>query len=171
MMCRMVALADEHSALASNLIESRSSLDPILRGVRIACLLALFCVQGFGQGFEELATNRDGSILYFSTPLRQRGSQQYLHPKIFRWDSVNGVALYEQRPPDVPFPTPFPGQTLGSQFFSLVAPDLSSDGSTVAVTGIRLCNLSDICVLQIEEYQSTIYTQGSQPSQCPGRPF
>jgi uncharacterized protein (TIGR03437 family) len=113
----------------------------------------------FAQGFRQLATNRDGSVLYFSSPLRLKGTDQYFHPKIFAWDSVNGVRLYEQREADVPFPLP-PFGFSGAQFFSLVAPDVSSDAGTVVVTGVRFCNFSDICVFGIEEFQSTIYASG-----------
>jgi hypothetical protein len=113
--------------------------------MRISCLLALLCAPALAQGFGQLATNRDGSVLYFSSPLRMKGTDQYLHSKIFSWDSLNGIRLYEQHTPDVPFPTPFV-PSLGRQYFSLVAPSVSSDGSTIAVTGIRFCALSDSCI-------------------------
>jgi hypothetical protein len=45
---------------------------------------------------------------------------------------------------------------------------MSSDGSTVALTGIRFCNLSDHCVLDVEEYQSTIYMAGKPAIAVPG---
>jgi uncharacterized protein (TIGR03437 family) len=121
----------------------------------------------FAQEFRQLATNRDGSVLYFSSPLRMKGTDQYFHPKIFTWDSVNGVRLYEQREADIPFPPPVFGFS-GTQFFSLVAPDVSSDAGTVAVTGVRFCNFSDICVFQIEEFQSTIYISGQAPVTASG---
>jgi hypothetical protein len=123
-------------------------------------IVALLCTHtAFAQGFSQLATNRNGSILYFSSSLRIKGTDQYFHPKIFTWDTVNGIRLYEQRKSDVPVPISSFG-FIGSHFFSLVAPDLSSDGSTVAVTGVRFCNFSDVCILSLEEYQSTIYTAG-----------
>jgi uncharacterized protein (TIGR03437 family) len=114
-----------------------------------------------------LATNRDGSILYFSSPLRIKGTDQYFHPKIFTWDSMNGIRLYEQRASDVPFPISNFG-FIGAHFFSLVAPDVSSDASTVAITGIRFCNFSDVCLLGLEEFQSTIYKAGQPPITAPG---
>ena len=131
-----------------------------------SCALLLLAVPAFAQGFRQLATNLDGSILYFSSPLRIKGTDQYLHPKIFSWDPMNGVRLYQERLSDVPFP--LPPQFSGTQFFSLVAPDVSSDGSTVAVTGIRFCNVSDICVTELEEYQSTIYKSGQSPVTASG---
>jgi hypothetical protein len=50
----------------------------------------------FGQGFSELATNGDGSILYFWSPLRIKGTDQYLLPQIStsslpRWRSGPGI--------------------------------------------------------------------------------
>ena len=135
--------------------------------MRISYLLVLLNANAFAQGFGQLATNRDGSVLYFSSPLRIKGTDQYLHPKIFSWDNVNGIRLYEQRTPDVPFPTRF-APIVGAQYFSLVAPDVSSDGSTVAITGIRLCAAIESCILGIEDYQSTIYTASRPAIDVPG---
>ena len=113
--------------------------------MRVFCLTAFLCASAaFAQGFGPLATNKDGSKLYFSTPLRMKESSQYLHLKIFTWDQTEGIGLYEQRPSDVPFPFPYFG-FIGTQFFSLIAADVSSDGKTVAITGVRFCNFSDIC--------------------------
>ena len=119
--------------------------------MRLAAAFLLIALPLLGQGFGKLATNRDGSILYFSSSARMKGTDQYLHPKIFVWESAEGVRLFEQRPSDVPIPAPFPGG-VGKQFFSLVAPDVSSDGSTVAVTGARFCNFSDVCATYLELY-------------------
>ena len=136
-------------------------LNPL--GIMGVCYALLsFASSALGQGFGQLATNRDGSVLYFSSPLRMKGTDQYLHPKIFSWDPINGARLYLERASDVPFPLPMFGFS-GTQFFSLVAPDVSSDGGTTAVTGIRFCNVSDICVTESEEYQSTIYESGQPP--------
>jgi uncharacterized protein (TIGR03437 family) len=131
-------------------------------------IVALLCVYtAFAQGFSQLVTNRDGSVLYFSSPLRIKGSNQYFHPKIFTWDRLHDIRLYQQRAPDVPFPTTPEGGS-GTHFFSLVAPDVSADGATVAVTGISFCNFSEICVIDLEEYQSTIYTKGLPTLTAPG---
>jgi uncharacterized protein (TIGR03437 family) len=136
--------------------------------MRFPCLLALLYANAFAQGFGQLATNRDGSVLYFSSPLRIKGTDQYLHPKIFSWDNVNGIRLYEQRTPDVPFPTPAIPGAPGAHYFSLVAPDVTGDDATVAVTGIRLCAFSDSCLVALEEYQSSIYAAGRPSIDVPG---
>ena len=134
--------------------------------MKIAAGYLLVTLPILAQGFRQLATNRDGSVLYFSSPLRMKGTDQYLHPKIFSWDPINRVRLYLERASDVPFPLPI--LFSGTQFFSLVAPDVSSDGGTAAVTGIRFCNVSDICVTESEEYQSTIYESGQPPLMASG---
>jgi uncharacterized protein (TIGR03437 family) len=128
--------------------------------LKIAAGYLLVTLPILGQGFRQLATNCDGSILYFSSPLRMKGTDQFLHPKIFTWDATNGIRLYEQREADVPFPTSTPQNPPNTPFFSLIAPDVSSDGATVALTGVRFCNFSDICVTEAEEFQSTIYMSG-----------
>ena len=137
--------------------------------MRISYLALVLCAcTAFAQGFSQLATNLDGSVLYFSTPMRLKGTSQYLYPKIFAWDQSAGVHLFEQRASDLPFPflSPFTGGS--NQYFSLIAPDVSSDGSTVAVTGMRFCNIGNICVLSIEEYRSTIYAAGKPSIEVPG---
>src|SRR4051812_37607437 len=102
--------------------------------MRLAAGFLLIALPLLGQGFGRLATNWDGSVLYFSSSARIKGTDQYFHPKIFVWDKAVGVRLFEQRPSDVSIPAPFPGG-VGTQFFELLAPDVSSDGSTVALTG------------------------------------
>lgn len=118
-----------------------------------------------GQDFRQLATNLDGSALYFSSSLRLKGTSQYLYPKIFKWDNLYGLRLFEQRVSDVPFPTPI--EFGGTQFFWLIAPDVSSDGSVVAVTGVTLCNTGKNCI-ETEQGQSTIYITNQPTIQVPG---
>lgn len=48
---------------------------------------------GFSQSSVELATNADGSVLYFSAPFRAKGSSQQFNSKIFRWTPSVGVEL------------------------------------------------------------------------------
>lgn len=127
---------------------------------------AVLCITaGFGQDFRQLATNLDGSVLYFSSTLRMKGTSEYAHQKIFKWDTANGVGRYEQRESDVPFPTP--PEFAGTQFFLLIAPDVSSDGSVVAVTGIRYCNVGESCTAADQD-QSTIYTTNEPTIEVPG---
>src|SRR5437588_13058091 len=101
---------------------------------RLPGLLLLCASVALGQGFSGLATNRDGSVLYFSSAARMRGTSQYLHPKIFKWDAANGISLFEQRPSDLPYPQPWSLWEGGSEY-SLLSSDVSSDGSVVTFTG------------------------------------
>lgn len=118
-----------------------------------------------GQGFSHLATDGDGTTLYFSSPMRLRGTTQYLHPKIFFWDSAIGVTLYEQRASDVPYPLP-PLGFAGNAFFSLIAPDVSSDSSTITITGVSFCDAGDYCLMGRDEYQTTVYVAGGHVSRA-----
>jgi uncharacterized protein (TIGR03437 family) len=132
----------------------------------LASLFVCACAS-YGQGFGQLATNLYGSTLYFSSPMRMKGTAQYLHPKIFVWDKTNGIRLYEQRASDLPYPFP-PFGFGGTEYFALTNPDVAADGATLAVTGNRFCNGSDMCVASREEYQSTIYAPGQRAIGVPG---
>jgi len=99
------------------------------------------------------ATNRDGSLLYFSTPLRVRDSAQFFHPEILVWEQGKGLRLYEQRPLDAVSSTssqPCPE----AQFYSLDAVEVSADGGTVAVGASR--PFLPGCPGQ-EQFQTTFY--------------
>ena len=93
-----------------------------------------------GQAFQNLATTENGSVLYFSSPIRQRGTEQSLHSKIFRWDAAAGFRLVaEQRDK---------GQFDGcnySNFYELTAPSVSADGGTLAYTASRPVQSSRFC--------------------------
>jgi uncharacterized protein (TIGR03437 family) len=132
------------------------------------CIVALvWASSAVAQGFSQLATNRDGSVLYFSSPLRMKGTDQYLHPKIFSWDKISGVRLFDQRPLNVGYPIPPVG--LRADYYALQVPDVSSDGSTVAVTAVMLCNFGTACrTSAINLYQTTIYAAGNPGLTAPG---
>jgi hypothetical protein len=107
--------------------------------------------------FTGLATNRDGSILYFSSSLRLKNSAQPLWPKIFVWTPQEGVKLYLQRDA---------GKISVSQdwgslaSYRLFAPSISADGSTVAITAASDCNWGTPCRTQFETFSSTISVSG-----------
>ena len=117
-----------------------------------------------GQGFSGLATNRDGSVLHFSSAARMKGTTQYLHSKIFRWDSANGVSLFEQRANDlVPFPLRAP-QFLGSIYYYLSMPDVNSDGSVLSFIGARNCLGFSTCLQFLYGTDQQVYVIGSDGS-------
>jgi hypothetical protein len=66
-----------------------------LRIPALTCAIAALAIAE--PAFTNLATNRDGSVLYFSSPLRLKESAQPSWPKIFVWTAQEGVKLYQQR--------------------------------------------------------------------------
>src|SRR5688572_26208525 len=103
--------------------------------MRLAIALVGCCVPLLAQS-QNLVTNDDGSVLYFSSPLRQRGSAQFAHPKLFVMDS-GGLRLYMQRElerttsPDATWPV--------STYYALQFVALNGSGSLVAVIARRDC--------------------------------
>ena len=124
----------------------------------LAATLALNALAFADPAFTDLATNRDGSVLYFSSPLRLKGSEQFPWPKIFHWSRQEGVKLYQQRDAG----TIITGYGWGSSApYRLIAPSVAANGA-VAFTGVRDCTFGTPCGTSIEKYQSTI--------RIPGRP-
>src|SRR5438045_2319675 len=66
--------------------------------IRTLALVAAAAAISYGQAFQGITTTEDGSVLYFSSPTRQRGTDQSYYPKIFRWDTASGFRVVaEQR--------------------------------------------------------------------------
>jgi uncharacterized protein (TIGR03437 family) len=115
--------------------------------VRFVCIFLLAAWPAFPQ-FTGLATTRDGSTLYVSSPLRLRGSAQAFNGKIFRLAGGRPELFAEQSP----------GMPIGwynENFYDLTLPDVSSDGSVVAYTGTRGCYGGSGC-LAVQRAQGTI---------------
>ncbi|HEV2689142.1 MAG TPA: hypothetical protein VGV35_11320 [Bryobacteraceae bacterium] len=135
------------------------------------------CVPGFliaaimwGQpAFQNLAPNGDGSAVYFSSSLRMKGTDQYpSQPKVFVWDANTGVRLYEQAPPTI---VPGPPPTWRSDTaYNRIAPSISSDGRTVAITGMTDCNVGTPCGFTVERYEAEIRVNGGDPMVRKGQP-
>lgn len=81
---------------------------------------------------QDLATNQDGSVLLFASTLRQLGSDQPQHLKLFRWSPDGGVQLYAQREclPD----------GMLTAFCALRMPSLSPDAEFAAFSAARSCS-------------------------------
>src|SRR5262249_54961457 len=129
------------------------------------CALALVSLQSrtaFAQpAFRNLAPNADGSALWFSCPLRLKGTDQFAHPKIFVWEKATGVRLYEQKPPSITGVSPGPTwQSLTA--YNLIAPLVSSDTQTIAITGLADCNIGLPCVDSVEKYQTEFHLPNGQ---------
>ena len=115
--------------------------------VRWAILSALLVGPCLAQ-FRDLATTDDGAELYFSSRFRQIGEVQFLHPKIFRW-SDGKFELVSQR------------EQIGLgrfvNFFQLVSPDVSGDGSLVTAVAMRDCFGGSGC-LYVERFTPEVLT-------------
>ena len=127
----------------------------------------LILMAGTASASQYYATNQNGSVLYFSSSLRLKGTTQYFHPKLFVWEQGKGVRLYEQRASDLPVSALQQG-FMGSQYFQLERVDDSSDNSTVAVLGERVCTA--IGCAQMERYQTTVHIAGRADVVLPGDP-
>ncbi|MEO8129869.1 MAG: hypothetical protein ABI822_22395 [Bryobacteraceae bacterium] len=102
--------------------------------------LLLCALPAAGQAFQDLATNADGSILYFASPIRQKGTDQTFYSKIFRWTAATGVVLAaEVRDPGTT-------DTCGpSQFYQLNKPQVSTDGTVFGYTATRPVQVNRFC--------------------------
>ena len=98
--------------------------------------------------FSGLSATGDGSSLYFSSPLRLRGSADSFYAKLFRTSGQTPTLFQSQQP----------GEPIGwivTDFYELVAPQVSSDGSIVAYTGVRACGGDSGC-LGVQTAQGTL---------------
>jgi uncharacterized protein (TIGR03437 family) len=127
----------------------------------------LLVATAFGQAFQQLATNGDGSVLYFSCSLRLKGTDQYPYPKIFTWAETTGVQLYDQREGVGLGPSSGGATWSSDNAYRLSAPSVSTDGNVVAYTGTRDCNWGTPCAYSIEKYEATICV-GATTIRTPG---
>ena len=114
---------------------------------RLLLFVLAFAWQCAAQ-FTGLASNGDGSVLYFSSPLRIRGSGESFNPKIFRMDS-SGPTLFRSQDPGPPV-----GWTV-TNFPNLTAPQVSTDGAVVAFSGERGCGGGSGCIT-VQKVQGTV---------------
>jgi uncharacterized protein (TIGR03437 family) len=115
---------------------------------RTAILLALsVLVSPITQAqFSGLTTTNDGSKLWFASPLRQRGTDQFLWSKIFRIDG-NGATLVAEVAQSSPIPP--------TNAFVLGLPQVTGDGSLLIYLGLRFCGAGSSCFLS-EQHSSTL---------------
>src|SRR5208283_2156841 len=99
-----------------------------MRGFRRSSIPAMLCVGMLAQWpaaaqFAGLATTGNGSVLYFSSPIRQKGTDQTFHSKIFQWDASGGIGVFAEVQSE--------GQSDGcvtNSFYQLQAPQVSDGG-------------------------------------------
>ena len=97
----------------------------------------MLCLGTLAQGpaaaqFAGLTTTGNGSVLYFSSPIRQKGTSQTFHSKIFQWDASGGIRVYAEVQSE--------GQSDGcvtNSFYQLQSPQVSDDGMVIAYTASR----------------------------------
>jgi len=114
------------------------------RAFPVAFLLAW---PALGQ-FTGLASNGDGSTLYFSSTLRLHGSAQSFDAKIFRI-GADGAQFFRSQDP---------GERIGwtwTNFYNLTGPRISTDGAVIAFSGSRPCYGGSGC-LAVQTTQGTI---------------
>lgn len=122
----------------------------VQRAAVLAGLVALsapLCAQ-----VNNLVTNDDGSVLYFSSSLRMRGAQQFNHPKLFVVDA-QGVRLHiqrEQRQLTVP-----ESNSPVSTYYSIEAAAVNGEGSIMGLIARRDCYGGSGC-LPVPKYRTEI---------------
>jgi hypothetical protein len=100
--------------------------------------------------YSGLAPTRDGSRVYFASTLRQRGTNQFLHSKIFLLDAT-GVTLAAQR------------ERIGvslTNAYILTAPQISGDGSVVAYANTLTCQGGSSCFLREKTGGTVTFADG-----------
>jgi uncharacterized protein (TIGR03437 family) len=141
----------------------------LLVHVRILAGFSLAAAMWAQPAFQNLAPIGDGSAVYFSSSLRMKGTAQYpSQPKIFVWNEKGGVQLYEQKPPTIG-PLSVEGWE-SSTAYNLLAPSISSDGRTIAITGLSDCTDAEICAVDLNRYQAEIRVAGGAPLVMDGPP-
>jgi uncharacterized protein (TIGR03437 family) len=116
------------------------------RVLRLFLILLALAAPAVGQ-FAGLGSTADGSTLYFSTPLRLRGSNSPFTYKVLRQDTH----LTEFLSRDL-------GEPIGwtwTNFYDLVASQPSSDGSLIAISARRVCGGGSGC-LAVQTAQGSI---------------
>src|ERR1035438_4461719 len=98
--------------------------------------------------FSGLSATGDGSSLYFSSHLRLRGSADSFYAKLFRTSGQTPTLFQSQQPGD-------PIGWTTTNFYDLLAPQVSTDGSIVAYTGVRACGGGSGC-LGVQTSQGTL---------------
>src|SRR3954469_25404881 len=100
--------------------------------IRSLGLLILLSQLAFAQ-FSSMVTNDDGSVLYFTTVLRQKATDQPNWRKVFRYDA-SGIHLYSVIARDSSTYSDY-----ASNYYDQLQVDISGDGGLVARTAKRDC--------------------------------
>jgi uncharacterized protein (TIGR03437 family) len=133
--------------------QSRS--ERFLWATTAVCGTWCFSVPGAAQTFQSLSTTEDGSTVYFSSPIREKGTDQSFHSKIFRWDPAGGIRVIAESPDT----GEFDGCTTAN-FYQLQSPQVSSDGTVLVYTGNRPVSYTQACPVNVEANQALVQRLG-----------
>jgi uncharacterized protein (TIGR03437 family) len=111
----------------------------------VLVLSAVVAPMARGQ-FSGLTTTNDGSEVWFASPLRLRGTDQYLWSKIFRIDA-NGAVLAAEVAQSSPVPP--------TNAYVLTQPQVTGDGTLLIYLGTLYCVDGSSCFLS-EQHSSTL---------------
>lgn len=131
-----------------------------MKGSRFLWIIAVAPL--VAQTFQGLSTNDDGSVLYFSSTVREKGFDQSFHSKIFRWDAAGGMRVMAEIRDT--------GETNGcttSNFYKLQSPQVSSDGAVLSYTASRPESSGRFCPAN-EANQAVIQRLGIE-TRLPGK--
>ena len=117
--------------------------------------LPLFVLAPVRAQFSGLSTTDGGSLVYFASPLRQRGTDQFLWSKIFRIDA-NGAALAAQVARSSPLPP--------TNAYVLDQPQVTGDGRLLLYRGKLDCIAGSSCFLSEQHSTTLLDTTTSQVS-------
>lgn len=112
---------------------------------RRAVLLFLVVATAQAQ-FSGLSSTDAGASVYFASPLRERGTDQFLWSKIFSIDA-NGAALVAQVAQSSPVPP--------TNAYILDQPQVSGDGTLLLYRGTLNCGCCSSCFLS-EQHDTTL---------------
>lgn len=115
-------------------------------------LFLVFAVNAAGQAFLNLSTPNDESVVYFSSPVRLKGSLSPFYSKIYR-ASGSGVELVAE----VASAGEFDG-CVSANYYQLARPEVSLDGSALAYTATRRAEASRYCQA-VEPDQGVVQTR------------
>ncbi len=112
----------------------------------ISLTLAVFAAPFARAQFSGLTTTSDGSEVWFASPLRQRGTNQFLWSKIFRI-AGNEATLVAEEAQSSPIPP--------TNAYFLDQPQVTGDGSLLIYRGTLFCGGGSSCFLS-EQHSSTL---------------
>jgi hypothetical protein len=120
--------------------------------------------------FSSFVTTYDGSRLYFTSQLWQRGTDQPNHGKLFVADE-SGVRQLLIRNRDVTYYRDLgPGEYWSTNYYDIFGVEAPGDVSTLAVFARRYCNISSGMCYYSDQTQTTVYnSRGEEALKQEGR--